>query len=85
MKLRILLIAIVLSICSFSGPALLQAGTPNQHHAKRVKKEVTVYVTKTGHKYHTEGCRYLRRSSIPMKLSEAKLYYSPCSVCNPPK
>jgi micrococcal nuclease len=48
------------------------------------KVETTVYVTRTGAKYHRAGCRYLRRSSIPMSLSEAKLYYSPCSVCRPP-
>lgn len=44
----------------------------------------TVYVTKTGSKYHTAGCRYLRSSSIPMALSDAIKYYSPCSVCKPP-
>jgi endonuclease YncB( thermonuclease family) len=47
------------------------------------KKEETVYVTKTGAKYHRAGCRHLQ-SSIPMSLSEAAKRYSPCSVCNPP-
>jgi micrococcal nuclease len=42
-----------------------------------------VYVTKTGHKYHVEGCRYLK-SSIPMELSAAAAHYAPCSVCGPP-
>lgn len=41
----------------------------------------TVYVTKSGTKYHSAGCRYLSKSAIPMPLSEAKLKYSPCSVC----
>lgn len=45
--------------------------------------EQTVYVTRTGEKYHSAGCRYLRTSSIPLSLSEAKKVYSPCSVCNP--
>ncbi len=44
-----------------------------------------VYVTKTGSKYHAAGCRYLSKSMIPMKLSEAKQRYGPCSVCNPPQ
>lgn len=44
----------------------------------------TVYVTKTGKKYHSEGCRYLNKSMIPMKLKDAATRYSPCSVCNPP-
>lgn len=52
---------------------------------KVVKKELTVYVTRTGSKYHRAGCRYLRQSCIPMKLSEAKKFYEPCSVCNPPQ
>ena len=46
--------------------------------------DVIVYVTRTGGKYHTAGCRYLRTSAIPMKLSEANQRYSPCSVCNLP-
>ena len=32
----------------------------------------TVYVTDTGSKYHSAGCRYLKKSQIPMSLSEAK-------------
>jgi hypothetical protein len=45
----------------------------------------TVYVTKTDAKYHRAGCRYLSKSMIPMKLSEAKARYGPCSVCKPPQ
>jgi hypothetical protein len=45
----------------------------------------TVYITKTGKKYHNEDCRYLRRSSIPISLANAiENGYAPCSVCNPP-
>ena len=48
------------------------------------KKEATVYVTNTGSKYHRAGCRYLKKSKIPIKLSEAKNQgYTPCKVCNP--
>jgi hypothetical protein len=43
-----------------------------------------IYVTKTGTKYHSAGCSYLKKSAIPMKLSEASVSYSPCSRCNPP-
>ena len=35
------------------------------------KQSVTVYVTKTGNKYHRAGCSYLK-SSIPMTLADAK-------------
>lgn len=46
--------------------------------------DVTVYVTRTGSKYHQSGCSYLSKSQIPMKLSEAKARYGPCSRCRPP-
>jgi len=43
----------------------------------------TVYITKTGSKYHKDGCRYLSKSKIPISLSEAlERNYTPCSVCN---
>ncbi len=49
------------------------------------KSSVTVYVTKTGEKYHKEGCNYLK-SKIAISLSDAKeLGYDACSRCNPPK
>lgn len=42
----------------------------------------TVYVTNTGSKYHSAGCRYLKKSQIPISLSEAKRQgYTACSVC----
>ncbi|HHW30345.1 MAG TPA: MBL fold metallo-hydrolase [Clostridiaceae bacterium] len=50
------------------------------------KKDVTVYITKSGEKYHSAECQYLSESRIPIKLSEAKAKgYTPCSRCNPPK
>lgn len=50
-----------------------------------IAADPTVYGTKTGHKYHAAGCQYLRKSSIPMKLSAAiKNGLTPCSKCNPP-
>lgn len=50
------------------------------------KKEVIVYITRTGHKYHLDGCRYLARSQIPISLTDAKAQgYGPCSVCGPPR
>jgi micrococcal nuclease len=42
-----------------------------------------VYLTRTGTKYHREGCRYLARSQIPIALKDA-VRYEPCSVCKPP-
>ncbi len=49
------------------------------------KQEVTVYITKTGSKYHRLGCKYLSKSCIPISLEDAKARgYGPCSVCGPP-
>ncbi len=46
----------------------------------------TVYVTRTGAKYHSAGCQYLRQSSIPMQLKDALASgYTACSRCNPPR
>jgi len=45
----------------------------------------TVFVTKTGKKYHRKGCRYLRYSRISISLRKAVLEgYEPCKVCQPP-
>lgn len=44
-----------------------------------------VYRTRTGKKYHREGCTSLRRSKIPISLAEAKQRYGPCGRCNPPR
>lgn len=45
-----------------------------------------VYVTKSGSKYHRDGCAYLSSSRIEKSLEEAKAAgYTPCSKCNPPK
>lgn len=49
------------------------------------EKDVVVYVTTASKKYHRGSCSFLRKSSIPIKLSEAKSGgYTPCSRCNPP-
>jgi hypothetical protein len=45
-----------------------------------------VYITASGTKYHTEGCKFLAKSKVPCTLAEAKAKkYEPCSVCNPSK
>lgn len=45
-----------------------------------------VFVTRTGDCYHVNGCRYLARSRIAMKLKDAKAKgYRPCRVCDPPR
>ncbi len=53
---------------------------------KEQTKEITVYVTKTGARYHRSSCHYLSRSKFPMTLKEAKTQeYTACKVCRPPQ
>lgn len=60
--------------------AIMAAG----FQAPSSKVQTTVYGTKTGHKYHRAGCRFLKKSKISMTLAEAKKKgLTPCSVCNP--
>lgn len=44
-----------------------------------------VYRTRTGERYHSDGCRYLKQSKIKTTVGEArKIGLSPCKVCKPP-
>jgi hypothetical protein len=46
----------------------------------------TVYVTNTGEKYHTSGCRYLAKSKNAIDLSDAiNQGYGACKICKPPQ
>jgi hypothetical protein len=43
----------------------------------------TVYITRTGNKYHTSTCQYLKYSRIGVRLSVAKEQgYTACSACH---
>lgn len=45
-------------------------------------QEQTVYITNSGSKYHRSGYRYLKKSKIPISLSDAQARgYTACSVC----
>jgi hypothetical protein len=46
---------------------------------------ITVYVTKTGKKYHLDGCKYLTKTKIASTLADARTRYTACKVCLPPK
>ncbi len=44
----------------------------------------TVYTTKTGEKYHTKTCRYLKYSRVEIDIKKAQEFgYDACSVCKP--
>jgi len=67
-----------------SEPSLPTAEMPLPGAAEEQAEELTVYVTRTGKKYHREGCPHLSKSKVPMSLAHAAEYYSPCSICQPP-
>lgn len=47
-------------------------------------KNETVYITRTGKKFHRNGCRSLSRSKIPIKRADALAGgFSACKVCRP--
>lgn len=49
-------------------------------------QNITVYVTKSGKKYHLAGCRELKKGSTAISLKDAKAQgYTPCKICNPPQ
>ena len=75
--------------------AIVTAATSNvsvlptavQLHAAPIQDPASqaVYLTRTGEKYHRDGCRYLRQSRIPTTLRDAVgRGFGPCSVCKPP-
>lgn len=65
----------------YSGQAQ-QAGRGLWSDINESPRTQTVYITRTGSKYHRSGCRYLK-SKIPISLEKAKQSYEPCSVCRP--
>ena len=53
---------------------------------KQTNQSTTVYGTRTGSKYHSDGCRSLSKSKIQMSLSDAKSSgLTACSICKPPQ
>ena len=66
-------------------PGQEQATAGPTTSAPATATDATVYITKSGDKYHQAGCRSLAESSIPISLKDAKARrYTPCSVCRPP-
>lgn len=50
------------------------------------KQPQIVWVSRSGNKYHRQGCGKLDRGPSPMPVDKAKeAGYSPCLMCNPPQ
>nr|WP_208526377.1 transpeptidase-transglycosylase [Clostridium botulinum] len=56
----------------------------NESENVDTNQNYTVYKTRTGSKYHSSGCRYLRKSCYETTVSQARNEgLTPCSVCTP--
>jgi hypothetical protein len=85
--LRLTLSVVCVGLSLLLPPAVATAtlGHASLHaFAAQASATETVYVTRTGEKYHRQSCRYLANSSIPMALGEASRRYGACKVCKPP-
>lgn len=61
--------------------ALLRSSEENK---TSITETTTVYVTRTGSKYHRGSCQYLRKSKIPMsKVDAVSGGYGAGSRCKP--
>lgn len=61
------------------------SGSRSASGANRRAGGAVVYVTKSGKKYHTEGCRFVTHGGTALTLAEAVARgLEPCSRCRPP-
>jgi hypothetical protein len=67
-------------LCPVALPVVAQHATVT-HQDNQTQ---TVYITRSGKKYHSDGCRYLAGSKIAISLKDAKAKgYTACKVCHP--
>ena len=81
------LVACVFATSAFATPhAITQSlSRADTQRAKPDPQAETVYVTKTGERYHRESCRSLRKSRIETTVADAKRNgFTACKVCKPP-
>lgn len=73
---------VLVAFLALAMPIAVSAGEPPRPTTSEQTKECVVYITRTGHKYHKDWCRYLRQSKIAVSRSAAiQAGYTPCSVC----
>ncbi len=90
MMKRLLLVLLVVLLPALGFVSLTPTVAPLSVDAFAAQKQpdpetITVYITRTGQKYHRDGCRSLSRSRIASTLKEAvERGLGPCGVCKPP-
>jgi len=62
---------------------------PAQQPAAQMSQDATsetVYIMRSGNRYHRDGCRFLSQNKIKTTVKEAQAGgYTPCKVCRPPE
>jgi hypothetical protein len=77
-----LALAILTLSCLFFSPSYADQSIHKIAHTET--RQTTVYITKTGSKYHSGDCSYLRQSKIKTTKKEAEANrYTACSRCKP--
>jgi len=80
-RLLATLTLVISVLCPAALPVVAQRGTVAQQDSQTQ----TVYITRSGKKYHLDGCRYLAASKTAIRLKDAKAKgYTACKVCHPP-
>lgn len=82
----ILYLGLLLSTLSFAQGKYSEnlSETPISSQVHKYIKKQTLYITKTGKKYHRSHCRYLKNSKIPISRKKAQNEgYTPCRICKP--
>lgn len=64
-------------------PTARPTATPKPTAAPVNEDSYTVYITRTGSKYHRSGCSYLKSKIAIEKKDAIAAGYTPCSRCNP--
>jgi len=84
--LSLLALGLLLAAPDVQGTALettVSSSTVAAPPAPKDPVKDTVYITKTGKKYHRGTCRYLKKSKIAISRKKVVKGYKPCKVCKP--
>lgn len=81
-------VILTLTLAGLSGLLALPREQPRASHLmptrliEQRQREIVVYITRTGQKFHTQRCDYLRASKFETSLYDAlKRGYEACSAC----
>jgi hypothetical protein len=83
--LRVCIALVLLRGFAIPAPSVVELSAQTQP-AKQDPAKLTVYITKTGEKYHRDGCSSLRKSKFAVSLKEAVARgFGACKNCKPPQ